>query len=266
MSSQPTTTPLTTSVTAPASPARRRDAIDWLRMLPDRPMRMPSARVIGRIASNRDRFEPLVISMLAASLADEVCPARGYRGAYLVTFLGEWRSTQSVSLLLRSLDTEWGWGWDELIHAFTRIGGPAVEPLCGALADASRSEIARRRAARALASVAIAACDYGDEADWIGDADAQYRNACRALMGVLETPDEAPGELVDECAERLCELRWASALPRIEAMFASGALRDREGFNLSIARQLVDGRLMQFDLGAWRMSLADWLMTAGASE
>jgi hypothetical protein len=235
-------------------------------MLPDRPMRMPSARVVGRIASNRARFEPLVASMLEASLADELPPVRGYRGAYLVTFLGEWRSSQHVDLLIRALDTGWSWGWDELVHAFTRIGGPAIGPLCAAVANRDLSLSARRRAVRSLASVAIAACDYGDESDWIGDADAQYREACSTLMAVLENASVEDPELVDESAERLCELRWGSALTRIEDLFSRGVLRDRDGFNVGIARQLIDGRLMQFDLGAWRMSLSDWLMTIGTAD
>lgn len=268
MSSQSTTpvSPAPSHTPAIPSPSRRRDALDWLRMLPDRPMRMPSARVVGRIASNRARFEPLVASMLEASLTDELPPVRGYRGAYLVTFLGEWRSSQHIDLLIRALNTGWSWGWDELVHAFTRIGGPAIDPLCATVLNADLPLSTRRRAVRSLASVAIAACDYGDESDWIGDADAQYRTACGALMTLLDRANTEDTELLDESAERLCELRWGSALARIEDLFARGLLRDRDGFNLGIARQLIDGRLMQFDLGAWRMSLSDWLMTIGTAD
>lgn len=265
---------MTTETNIP-TPSRHRSAEDWIARLPDGPVRMPDARVLGRIAGNPARFRGAVIADLRDGLAKEKPafpgPSRGYRGAYLVSLLGEWRDAEAVPTLITALDTTWSWGWDELIHAFTRIGGHAVDPLLAVLSAytnaAPEDRAARtsrvRRAVRALASIGLAACDYGDYSDWVGDADAQYREICAALADVL-VHEATPADVRGECAERLCELRWCAAWDTIDAMFTDGRIPYRDGFDPRTARQLMNGHLIQFDLGAWRMSLIDWLVSVGA--
>ncbi len=231
-----------------------------LARLPDEPFDAVPAGVVREVLDRRAELEGAVIAALERGVAGQRVPWVGYRSVYLVSIVGEWRSRDAVPALLAHLTTPWGYGWDELVHAFARIGGGAMVPVLYAAFDRSRGTVARRRAVRALAAIAGAAGEFGDEPEWFGDAAAQRREAVAALHLLLKRREGEPSEIIDEVAHRLCDLQVTAAWDEIVALLASGALRERDGFTAAIAADLMHGRVLPFDVGGWRASMTDWML------
>ncbi len=233
--------------------------IDVLRLLPDDPFTLPDTTVLRAVVTDRARYEHAVIALLDASVDAWEVPARGYRATYLVSLLGEWRAECALPTLLAHLSTPWGYGWDELIHAITRVGPAAIPGLLFTAFDGSQSEMVRRRALRALGSIGIAAMEFGDLERWPGDAESQRSEIAAALRLMLHRRSHEPAPLVEEAAARLCDLRYEPAWPEIRRLFATGQLVERDGFTAASAHDTMRGRLLSFDLGGWRTSMIDWL-------
>ena len=229
------------------------DAKRWLEALPDRPFRPLPPGLIHAMSDARDAIEDAVVARLALGTSMQRVPDRGYRAAFLVALAGEWRSTTALPSLVLHLDTPWGYGWDELVHAFTRVGPASVPSLLYASFDGRATVLARQRALRALASCAHAACDPDDP--WPGEGPANYGEICAALRLVLHRWAAEPRVLVEEAALRLCGLRCLEAWDEVRDLFTRGVVREREGFTANIAADLVEGRLWTADLGGWRASM-----------
>jgi hypothetical protein len=228
--------------------------------LPDDPFAAPPADVIRVLLERRAEAECAVVVRLMRGTEGQRVPVRGYRNVYLLSLVGEWRSQAAVPALLRHLGTPWGYGWDEVVHAATRIGSPALTPLLYASFDRTRNTLQRRRAMRAMAGIAAAAAEHADDPAWIGDGRAQWREATAALRLLLRRRDSEPVEVLDEAAARLCDLRCVEAWEEIVALFRIGVLRERDGFTIPVANDLMHGRLVPFELGTWRASMTDWML------
>jgi len=233
------------------------DAKRWLDALPDRPFRPLPVGMMRAMADARAPLEDVVLDRLAFGTSMQRVPDRGYRAAFLVSLVGEWRCAAGLPVLVQHLDTPWGYGWDELIHAFTRIGPASIPSLLYAAFDGRSTVLARQRALRALASCAHAAVDPDDE--WPGDGRAHYGEICAALRLVLHRWAAEPRAIVDEAALRLCGLRCLEAWDEVRDLFARGVVREREGFTANIAADLIEGRLWTADLGGWSSSMIDHL-------
>jgi hypothetical protein len=225
----------------------------WLEALPDRPFCPLPAGIIHGMVEARSALEDAVVARLALGTSGHRVPDRGYRAAFLVSLVGEWRSTTALPALVRHLDTPWGYGWDELVHAFTRIGPASIPVLLYAAFDGRSTTLARQRALRALASAAHASVDPDDE--WPTADNAHYGEICAALRLMLHRWAAEPRVLVEEAALRLCGLRCREAWDEVRDLFARGVVREREGFTANIAADLVEGRLWTADLGGYGASM-----------
>lgn len=232
----------------------------WLDALPDDPTKPLCRFSLQALHEHRSVAESLVIDALRGAVASQKAPRRGYRAAFLVCLVGEWRTSAATGVLLEHLDTELEYGWDEVIHALTRIGAQAVTPTMFVAFDRRRSAIARRRAIRALASLATAAFDHADDGRWRGNARVQAREICAALRLILSRWQHEEPSLIDEAAERLCELRHEAAWPEIDDLFQTGVLGPRPGFNRVIADDLMTGRMVSFGPRPFDTSMVDWLI------
>lgn len=233
-----------------------------LDQLPDDPFASPPGERIGQLLERRAEVEAAVVARLMRGVDGQVVPSRGYRAVYLISLAGQWRSPAATPGLLRHLATPWGYGWDELVHALVRVGGPAFGPVLFAAFDRSRSTVERRRALRALGALAVEAATHGDDPEWIGDADQQVAEATAALRLILHRAQGEAAELVDEAAHRLCDMGCLEAWDQITGLFALGVLRERDGFTLPIAADLMHRRLASFELGGWKASMTDWMLRA----
>lgn len=235
-------------------------AARWLGKLPDSPTQPLCRFALRALHENRAVAESLVVDSLRNAVAGQRVPQTGYRSAYLVCIVGEWRSSAATGVLLEHLDTDYDYGWDEVIHALTRIGAQAVTPTMFVAFDRRRSIVARRRAIRALASMATAAFEHAEDGRWRGNARVQAREICAALRLILSRWQSEPVELIDEAAERLCELRHDSAWREIDDLFRAGVLGPRPGFNRVIADDLMSGRMVSFGPRPFDTSMIDWLV------
>ncbi len=225
--------------------------------IPDEPFTTPPAELMATILEQPARFREAVIEVLAGGPAPDGGNESGWRVAWLISIVGDWRDASAIPVLIQHLKTSHHYGWDDLIQAFTRIGAPALRPLVRAALSQSLDLTARRRALRALGSLALAARRHGNEAAWRSEAGHVLDEVIATLRLFLYRERVEAQELVQESASLLCDLRVEAAWERIESLLRSGKIPADADFTLQIARSAMNGRLSNRDLGGYHYSYMD---------
>lgn len=225
-------------------------ALELLR-LPDTPFELALPGELAALAADPDRYADACVQLLELARGGERPPTAGFRAAHLIALLGQWRHEPALPALVDWLGTPWGFGGMEVVHALTRIGGAAVEPTLYTLFDPVRPPLERQRAARALASIGVAALDFDADPRWGGAASARYGEVVAALRVIVERGATEPREVLTEATEGLCHLRHAASWPQIERLFLSGAVADTDTFGVRVARALIKGAAVDLRFGGF---------------